>query len=114
MSAIPFALIPAALFPTSLVAQEADRIWLGGPTLTMEDDTLTVRDGLILAVSSGSEVMAQRGTATELIDRDGHVESSIRMVASYFGPSRERSERLGAHAQWWESVSASTDSLART
>jgi len=76
MLAFPLALVLAALLPASLAAQEADRIWLGGPILTMEDDAmraeaLAVRDGLILAVGSESEVMAHRGPETELIDLDG-------------------------------------------
>ena len=78
MHAIPIALSLAflALLPSSLAAQEADRIWRGGPILTMEDDAmraeaLAVRNGLILAVGAESEIMAHRGPGTEVIDLDG-------------------------------------------
>ena len=40
MLRIALVLVLAALIPTSLVAQEADRIWLGGAILTMEDEAM--------------------------------------------------------------------------
>ena len=58
-------------------AQEmADRIFTGGPILTVEDDlplaeAIAVKDGLILAVGSKSKVMAHRGDKTEMVDLGG-------------------------------------------
>ncbi len=58
-------------------AQEtADRIFTGGPVLTMEDaapraEALAVKDGRILAVGSEADVIARRGDATEVVELDG-------------------------------------------
>ena len=58
-------------------AQEiADRIWRGGPILTMEDgamraEALAEKDGTILAVGAEAAVMAHRGEGTEVIDLGG-------------------------------------------
>ena len=58
-------------------AQEtADRIWSGGPILTMNDaamnaEAVAEKDGRIIAVGTEAEVMAHRGDGTELIDLDG-------------------------------------------
>ena len=58
-------------------AQEsADRIWSGGPILTMNDEAMRAeaiaeRDGRIVAVGSQAEVMRLRGDGTELIDLNG-------------------------------------------
>jgi len=58
-------------------AQEmADRIWSGGPILTMNDAAMTAeavaeKDGRIIAVGSEAEVTAHRGEGTEIIDLDG-------------------------------------------
>ena len=54
----------------------ADRIWRGGPILTMNDaamraEAVAVKDGRILAVGSEKSVMAHRGRATEVIDLGG-------------------------------------------
>ena len=56
--------------------QSADRIWYGGPMLTMNDkamraEAIAVADGKILAVGRRSEVMKLRGPATQLVDLKG-------------------------------------------
>ncbi|MBK1621362.1 amidohydrolase [Lamprobacter modestohalophilus] len=58
------------------VAQTADRIWSGGPILTMNDaamraEAIAEQDGRIIAVGSRDEVMQLRGSDTQLIDLDG-------------------------------------------
>lgn len=58
------------------VAQTAERIWSGGPILTMNDaamraEAIAEQDGRIIAVSSRDEVMQLRGPDTQLIDLDG-------------------------------------------
>jgi hypothetical protein len=54
----------------------ADRIWLGGPILTMADgairaEALAVRNGLIARVGDAETVLALRGPRTEVIDLAG-------------------------------------------
>lgn len=54
----------------------ADRIWHGGPILTMEDDAMraeavAVKDGLIIAVGSETDVMMHRGEGTDVVDLNG-------------------------------------------
>ncbi|SEA90849.1 amidohydrolase family protein [Rubrimonas cliftonensis] len=54
----------------------ADRIWSGGPILTMVDggmraEALAEADGTIIAVGALDEVMAHRGPDTELVDLAG-------------------------------------------
>ncbi len=58
------------------VAQTAERIWSGGPILTMNDaamraEAIAEQDGRIIAVGSRDEVMQLRGPDTQLIDLDG-------------------------------------------
>lgn len=70
--AISFA-VPASL---ALAADVADRIWHGGPVITMNDEAMRAeavaeKDGRILAVGSKEEVMAYRGEKSQLIDLDG-------------------------------------------
>lgn len=74
------AILPCLLtlgFPALASAAEvADKIWLGGPILTMNDaamraEAVAVKDGLILAVGSKSDVMATKGEKTEVIDLGG-------------------------------------------
>jgi predicted amidohydrolase YtcJ len=73
-----FAATGAYLFGGPLIAQDvADRIFLGGPILTMEDgapraEALAVKDGVILAVGSEDEVMSHRGDGTLVTDLGGH------------------------------------------
>ncbi|MFP7674579.1 amidohydrolase [Marivita sp. S0852] len=55
---------------------KADRIWSGGPILTMTDDTPTAeaiaaKDGKILAVGTLEEMMAHQGDATDMVDLAG-------------------------------------------
>ena len=56
--------------------QAADRIWTGGPILTMEDSkpraqAIAEKDGRILAVGGVDEVMSHKGDKTEMIDLEG-------------------------------------------
>lgn len=75
VSAATIVLCVASLSPVH--AQEsADRIWSGGPILTMNDaamraEAIAERDGRIVAVGSRAEVMGLRGEGTELIDLNG-------------------------------------------
>ena len=73
---MPFILV--GLFGTTpVLAQDiADRIWTGGPILTMNDAAPTAqaiasRDGEILAVGSEDDVMVHMGDSTELVDLAG-------------------------------------------
>lgn len=64
------------LFGTGALAQPADRIWSGGPILTMNDaamraEAIAERDGRIVAVGTRDAVMQLRGADTELIDLGG-------------------------------------------
>lgn len=57
-------------------AQTADRIWVGGPIITMEDDAMRAEavaedDGKIVAVGSRAEVMKLKGPKTEVLDLKG-------------------------------------------
>lgn len=66
----------AAVGVLSANAQTADKIWVGGTVLTMNDSALragavAVKDGRILAVGAEDTVLALRGETTELIDLDG-------------------------------------------
>ncbi|MEJ2310203.1 MAG: amidohydrolase [Gammaproteobacteria bacterium] len=54
----------------------ADRIWFGGPVITMNDaamraEAVAEKEGRILAVGSKDEVMAHQGDDTQLIDLAG-------------------------------------------
>jgi hypothetical protein len=54
-------------------AQPADRIWSGGPILTMNNaamraEAIAEQGGRIIAVGSSAEVMRLRGADTRLID----------------------------------------------
>ena len=71
--AVPFAV---AVAQGALAQEIADRIWAGGPVLTMNDaamraEALAAKDGRILAVGTAAEVMAHRGPGTEVIDLGG-------------------------------------------
>ncbi|MCA8879203.1 MAG: amidohydrolase [Rhodobacteraceae bacterium] len=57
-------------------ASVADRIWVGGPVLTMEDsapvaEAIAVKDGLILAVGSEDEILGLGGEGTTVTDLHG-------------------------------------------
>lgn len=57
-------------------AQIADRIFVGGPILTMNDaamraEAVAIKDGRILAVGSADAVMARRGEGTQIVDLGG-------------------------------------------
>lgn len=57
-------------------APTADRIWVGGPILTMVDEAmraeaLAEKDGVILGVGSTDTVMAFKGPQTQIIDLAG-------------------------------------------
>ena len=60
-----------------VAAQEmADRIWLGGPILTMNDaamraEAVAEKGGRIVAVGSAGDVMKLRGPSTQVIDLEG-------------------------------------------
>ncbi|CAD0185800.1 N-substituted formamide deformylase [Ruegeria sp. THAF57] len=66
-----------ACLSTSASSQEiADRIYLGGPIVTMNDaapsaEAVAVKDGRILAVGAISDVSAHQGNATETFDLEG-------------------------------------------
>ena len=57
--------------------QLADRIFLGGPVLTINDkapraEAVAIAGGLILAVGDRESVMAYQGKDTEIVDLEGH------------------------------------------
>jgi len=57
-------------------ADTADKIWIGGPVLTMNDDAMraeavAVKDGKILAVGSRDDVLKRKGEKTQVIDLAG-------------------------------------------
>ncbi len=61
---------------TAAVAQSADRIWHGGPILTMDDSAMRAEavaeaGGRIVAVGPKADVMKLKGPRTELIDLQG-------------------------------------------
>jgi hypothetical protein len=60
----------------ALAAEMADRIWSGGPILTMDDtnpraEAVAEKDGEIIAVGSEAEVMKLKGKDTRIIDLGG-------------------------------------------
>ena len=64
------------LFANAAFAGTADKIWVGGPILTMDDDAMraeavAVKDGKILAVGKKADVMPMKGDTTEVIDLGG-------------------------------------------
>jgi predicted amidohydrolase YtcJ len=68
-----FALMAAV---SAAVAQPADRIWSGGPILTMNDQAMRAQavaeaGGKIVAVGSKAQVMKLRGPNTQMIDLKG-------------------------------------------
>jgi len=72
-SCTTFALMAAV---SAAVAQPADRIWSGGPILTMNDKAMRVQavaeaGGKIVAVGSKAQVMKLKGPNTQVIDLQG-------------------------------------------
>ena len=71
------ALIGATLVTAPALAQEtADRIWTGGPILTMNDEAMRAeavaeRGGKIVAVGTKASVMKLEGSGTKVIDLQG-------------------------------------------
>lgn len=66
----------ALLTGGSAYAQSANRIWSGGPILTMDDkamraEAIAESDGRIVAVGSRADVMKLKGPKTEMIDLKG-------------------------------------------
>lgn len=66
----------AALIASTAPAQDTDRIFTGGPVLTMNDaqpraDAVAVKDGRIVAVGGVNEIMALRGADTVVSDLAG-------------------------------------------
>jgi predicted amidohydrolase YtcJ len=64
------------LAAAAAASERADRIWSGGPILTMNDsamraEAIAAKDGRILAVGSTADVMKTRGPKTEVIDLEG-------------------------------------------
>jgi predicted amidohydrolase YtcJ len=64
------------LTSTAALAQQADRIWSGGPILTMNDKAMRAEavaeaGGKILAVGKRSEVMKLKGPGTKLDGSEG-------------------------------------------
>jgi predicted amidohydrolase YtcJ len=59
------------------VAQPADRIWTGGPVITINDqmpraEAVAERGGRIVAVGKRADVLKLRGPSTTMIDLKGH------------------------------------------
>lgn len=69
-------LISALLTSSAAFADTADKIWTGGPIITMNDaamraDAVAIKDGKILAVGSKDDVLRTKGDKTEVIDLGG-------------------------------------------
>jgi predicted amidohydrolase YtcJ len=74
--AVKILLTGALLASTAAHAQSADRIWSGGPILTMNDkamraEAVAVAGGKIIAVGSRADVMKTRGPRTEMVNLQG-------------------------------------------
>lgn len=57
-------------------AQTADRIWYGGPILTMNDaamraEAVAEKGGTIIAIGKAADVMKHKGPSTEMADLEG-------------------------------------------
>ena len=66
----------AQLVSNAALAETADKIWLGGHILTMNDaamraEAVAVKDGRILAVGKKDDVLATKGDKTEVVDLGG-------------------------------------------
>jgi predicted amidohydrolase YtcJ len=74
------------LASTAVHAQSADRIWSGGPILTMNDSAMRAEavaeaGGKIIAVGSKADVMKTRGPRTQVVDLKGRA-----MVPGFLDP----------------------------
>ena len=71
-------LLTLTFFTIDVYAKQlADRIFLGGPILTINDnapraEAVAIAGGLILAVGDRESVMAYQGKDTEIVDLEGH------------------------------------------
>ena len=70
------AMLATAFAAPASAQQTAERIWSGGPVLTMNDkamraEAVAVAGGTILAVGSRDEVMKLKGPETQLVDLEG-------------------------------------------
>jgi predicted amidohydrolase YtcJ len=79
-------LTAALLTSTTVHAQAADRIWSGGPILTMDDkamraEAIAETGGKIVAVGSRADVMKLKGPTTQMIDLKGRT-----MVPGFIDP----------------------------
>ena len=75
LAALPFAAALAASLP-ALAQQTADRIWSGGPIITLNDtamraEAIAEKGGRIVAVGKRDEVMKLRGPDTKMLDLGG-------------------------------------------
>lgn len=69
-------LVAGSMSGPAWAAEPADRIWTGGPILTMNDaamraEAVAEKDGKIVAVGSTDEVMALKGDGTVVVDLAG-------------------------------------------
>lgn len=76
ITAIAFSIIAFQIASQSALADTADKIWHGGPILTMNDlamraEAVAEKDGKILTVGKLSDVMALKGPKTEVVDLAG-------------------------------------------
>lgn len=68
--------LAATLALPALAQEVADRIFVGGPVLTMNDaqpraEAVAIKDGIIIAVGTAAEIEAFKGPDTEVIDLQG-------------------------------------------
>jgi predicted amidohydrolase YtcJ len=66
----------AMFVPPAFAAEQADRIWTGGPILTMDDtnprvEAVAVKGGKIIAAGAAADVMKLKGDKTEVVDLGG-------------------------------------------
>jgi hypothetical protein len=76
LSMASFAVPVVRAMPSRAQEGPADRIFVGGPVLTMNDaqpraEAVAVKDGKIIAVGTVDEIMALKGEATEVTELDG-------------------------------------------
>ena len=95
--------IAALAFSNAALADTADRIWSGGPVITMNDaamraEAVAEKDGRIIAVGSKDDVLKLKGDSTKLIDLGGRA-----MIPGFVDAHRarlhgRRSGAVGEHA----------------